>query len=103
MKRNLIENLTIQSNIPCYRARLAGNLYVVSDYSPTFDKVEYYVSQIMDSRFSFIAPARLVISLLLLLLSGQWFVFIPISWVLWLEVDDICARLSFKIRTIELS
>lgn len=65
MKRNLIENLTIQSNIPCYRARLAGNLYVVSDYSPTFDKVEYYVSQIMDSRFSFIAPARLVIALVI--------------------------------------
>lgn len=65
MKRNLIENLTIQSNIPCYRARLAGNLYVVSDYSPTFDKVEYYVSQIMDSRFSFIAPARLVVALVM--------------------------------------
>ena len=48
VKRNLIENLAIQSNIPLHRARLAGNLSDVSDYSLTVDDM---VVCIADYRF----------------------------------------------------
>ena len=78
---------------------MEGNLYVVSDYSPTFDKVEYYVSQIMDSRFSFIAPARLVIALVIRAMVCIYTDILGYSG--WKSM--IFVQLSFKIRTIELS